>query len=218
MKPKAWLLLFCTLAPVASPEAAWAPGESSPPARTFLLTYQVTVKNLPAGAERVRVWIPRAVTDANQTVSLRKTKGPVPLRETRETTFGNHILYGEILHPQAGPAEFTLEYQVTRKEYAKGDYESLLKASHTPDAPPTNLAAFLSPDHLVPIDGGIKELADQETRGKQDTVEKARALYDYVFRQCATTSRARAGGAAMRSGCATRSMATARTSTRYLSP
>ena len=50
-----------------------------------------------------------------------------------------------------------------------------------PPAAPKNLARFLEPDRLVPIDGKIKELADENTRGKQGTVEKAHALYDYVF-------------------------------------
>ena len=114
-------------------------------------------------------------------VVLKKVNGPVHLRETREAPFGNRILYGEILHPQPGPAEFTVEYQVTRKEYSKGNYENLVKASQGPAAAPKYLARFLEPDRLVPIDGKMKELADENTRGKQGTVERAHALYDYVF-------------------------------------
>ena len=106
------------------PVVARAAGEFSPPSRTFLFTYQVTLKGIPAGAQRVQVWIPCAVTDANQTVALKKVEGPVHLRETHEAPFGNHILYGEILHPQPGPAEFAVEYEVTRKEYSKGDFAS----------------------------------------------------------------------------------------------
>ena len=117
---------------MALPVVARAAGEFSPPSRTFLFTYQVTLKDIPAGAQRVQVWIPCAVTDANQTVVLKKVEGPVHLRETHEAPFGNHILYGEILHPQPGPAEFTVEYEVTRKEYSKGDFETLEKAGHGP--------------------------------------------------------------------------------------
>src|SRR5208282_4922929 len=112
MKPKHVLVLFCISALMALPVVARSPGEFSPPSRTFLFTYQVTLKDIPAGAQRVRVWIPRAVSDANQTSVLKKVIGPVRLRETREETFGNHLLYGEILHPQPGPAEFTIEYEV----------------------------------------------------------------------------------------------------------
>jgi len=181
MKPKQAVVLFCFSVLMALPMVARATGEFSPPARTFLLTYQVTLKDIPAGTQRVRLWIPRAMTDPNQTVVLKKVNGPVHLRETREASFGNHILYGEMLRPQPGPAEFTVEYQVTRKEYSKGDYENLVKAAKGPAAAPKYLARFLEPDRLVPIDGRIKELADENTRGKQGAAERAHALYDYVF-------------------------------------
>ena len=85
MKPKPTLMLLCLSALMALPVAARAPGEFSPPSRTFLFTYQVTLKDIPAGAQRVRVWIPCAVTDANQTVVLKKVNGPVHLRETRRS-------------------------------------------------------------------------------------------------------------------------------------
>jgi transglutaminase-like putative cysteine protease len=113
----------------------------------------VTLKDLPPGSQRVRLWIPCAVTDANQTVVIKKVAGPVHLHQTREAPFGNRILYGEILHPHAGPAEFTVEYEVTRREYSKGDYANL----------------------------EMKQLADENTRGKLGTVERAHALYDFVF-------------------------------------
>jgi transglutaminase-like putative cysteine protease len=182
MKPKHGLMLGCICAVMVVPVLARAPGEFSPPTRTFLFTYQVTLKDIPAGAQRVRVWIPRAVTDSNQTLALRKVEGPVRLREVREESFGNHILYGEILHPQPGPAKFTVEYAVTRKEYSRGNYENLVKTGAGASATPKSLARFLAPDRLVPIDGKMKALADENTRGKLGTVDRAYALYDYVFR------------------------------------
>ena len=51
-------MLLCIFALMALPVVARAPGEFSPPSRTFLFTYQVTLKDIPAGAQRVRVWIP----------------------------------------------------------------------------------------------------------------------------------------------------------------
>jgi len=33
----------------------------------------------------------------------------------------------------------------------------------------------------LPIDGRMKELADENTRGRQGAVERTYALYDYVF-------------------------------------
>jgi transglutaminase-like putative cysteine protease len=181
MKPRHSLLLLGISTLMALRVMAWAPGEFSPPARTFQFIYQVTLKDLPSGAQRVRVWIPRAVTDANQTVVLKGVNGPVRLRETGGRPPGNHILYGEILHPASGLAQFTVEYQVTRKEYRKGDYASLRKGGEGASAAPASLARYLAPDRLVPIDGKIKQMAEEITRGKQGTVERAHALYDYVF-------------------------------------
>jgi transglutaminase-like putative cysteine protease len=186
MKPQHPLMLFrvsclLTLAFLALPEVVRAAEEFSPPSRTFVFIYQATLKDFPAGARRVRVWIPRPVTDAHQTVVLKKVNAPTQLRELREPAFGNHLLYGELLHPPAGPVEFALEYEVTRREYSRGDYESLAKSPRGDAAPPQNLAPFLKADRLVPIDGRIKELADENTRGKQGTVEQAYALYDLVF-------------------------------------
>jgi transglutaminase-like putative cysteine protease len=181
MKTKHPLGVLCFFALMALPMVGRTPGEFSPPSRTFLFTYQVTLRDIPAGAQRVRVWIPRAVSDANQTVVLKQVSGPVRLRETHVAPFGNHILYGELLHPQPGPAQFTMEYEVTRKEYSRGDWETLEKTHPGSATAPKNLARYLAPDCLVPIDGKIKQLADENTRGKQGTVEKAHALYDYVF-------------------------------------
>jgi transglutaminase-like putative cysteine protease len=166
---------------MAMPAALRAAENFSPPSRTFQFAYEVTLKDIPAASRRVRIWIPLAVTDPNQTVVLRKVDGPVHLRETREAAFANHILYGEILHPHPGPVQFSVEYEVTRKEYSRGDFKALEAASHDSATEPKNLARFLEPDRLVPIDGKIKELADANTRGKQGTVQKAHALYDYVF-------------------------------------
>ncbi len=181
MTPKHALAFFCIMALLGLPLGARAPEELSPPARTFLLDYEITLKDLPTNAQRVQVWIPQAVTDQNQTVVVKEIKAPVRLHEMREPLFGNHIFYGEIQHPAPGPLRFAIQYEVTRKQYSKGNYHSLMNAVSRPAAAPGNLARFLAPDRLVPTDGSIKELADGITRGKQGPLEKAHALYDYVF-------------------------------------
>src|ERR1035437_3954276 len=104
MKPNRMLLLSCLLALLGLPVAARTPGEFSPPSRTFLFTYQVNLKELPSEARRVRIWIPRAASDSNQTVVLKNAHGPVPLRETREAAFGNRMFYAEMPRPSSGAA------------------------------------------------------------------------------------------------------------------
>ncbi len=161
--------------------AARASVPPSARARKFDFTYRVTIKDLPPGTQKVRVWLPLAVSDDHQTVRVKKTMSPVPLREMRDPEYGNRMEYAEIAHPSWSSAEFALEYGVTRREYSKGDFNSLLRYNHEPVRATAELARFLAPDRLVPVDGKMKELADENVRGKQGAVEKARAVYEYLF-------------------------------------
>src|SRR5207249_8450231 len=68
------LLLFfpaCQLAAQATSNAQ----KFSPPTRTFRFTYNFTVKDIPSGAKRVRVWAP--VPQTANTKRLKKTRIPV---------------------------------------------------------------------------------------------------------------------------------------------
>ena len=180
MKPKR--VVSCLFVLLALPVVMSRPSSSSPPSRTFLFEYHVSLKAIPRGAGRVRIWMPRPASDKNQAVTLKRMVGTIPLRETREPVFGNRILYAEILHPSSDSAEFRIEYQVTRREYSQGGFENLLREEESAGgALPESIARFLQPDRLVPVQGKLKELADDNTRGKQGTVRKAHALYDYVF-------------------------------------
>lgn len=150
-------------------------------ARAFTFTYHVDIKDFPPGARKVRVWIPRPASDSNQSVVVKKASGPVRLRETREARFGDRIFYAEILNPKSSSAEFTFVYEITRKEYSKGNLESLMKFNNALGALPKPVGFFLLPDRLVPTSGKMLTLAEENTQGKRGPVEKAYALYDYVF-------------------------------------
>lgn len=159
------------------------PDNTAEKARRFNLTYTVTLKNLSPEKQRVRVWIPIATSDANQQVFLNNISSPVPTQKALDPEYRNQVLYAEIHNPKDAIATFSLDYEVTRREYSKGDYAQLMRLNSEPqnDAPAA-VRRFLEPDHLVPIDGKMKELAEENTQGKHGPVEKAHALYDYVFK------------------------------------
>ncbi len=176
----AWVMVFFA---AAVPELLLAAGApvASPKERQFEFTYRAVIHDLPVDAARVRVWIPVPVSSRYQRVTLKKVSGPVRLRETRETHFGNRMMYGELNHSRKSSLEFTFTYEVTRHEYSEGDYRSLMRYNREEDAPPVGVRRFLLPDRLVPVDGRIGELAQENTRGRQGVVDRAYALYDYVF-------------------------------------
>src|SRR5204863_4308277 len=129
----------------------------SPPNRTFRFTYNFTVKDIPPSAKRVRVWIPVPHTDQHQSVRVVAVKAPVKTRMTQESQYGNRMMYAEIPNPAAGKAEFTLEYNVTRREYSRGDYAQLKRADQKPAVVSASMTRLIAPDSLIPTDGKIKE-------------------------------------------------------------
>lgn len=177
--PPFLLLIFCTV-----PLTAQTPSNAqkfSPPTRTFHFTYSFTVKDIPAGTRQMRVWVPVPQTDQHQTVRVLTVQAPVKTQMTQEAEYGNRIMYAEIKDPASSKAEFTLEYEVTRREYSRGDYAQLERKDQKPGLVPASMTRLVAPDNLIPTDGRIKALAADVTGSKIGTVAKAKAAYDYLF-------------------------------------
>jgi transglutaminase-like putative cysteine protease len=153
----------------------------SPPSRTLRFTYNFTVKDIPSGAKRVRVWVPVPQTDQHQTVRILAIKAPAKTRMTQDPEYGNRTMYAELQNPATDKAEFTLEYKITRREYARGDYAQLERADHRPTIVLASMNRLIAPDTLIPTDGKIKQLALEVTGSRTGTVAKAKAAYDYLF-------------------------------------
>ena len=175
-------LFLCLFVGVITAQTAPSSGQKfSPPSRSFRFTYSFTVKDIPAGTKVVRVWAPLAHGDENQTVRLVETNAPVKLQTTQEPQYGNKMIYAEIRNPAQGSNTFTLVYEVTRREYSRGDYAQLEKKDSKPGVVPASMTRYVEPDQLIPTDGKIKSLAEEVTGKESGTVAKAKAAYDYLF-------------------------------------
>ena len=147
--------------------------------RHFTFHYAFTVKNLPPG-EKVRIWIPAAKTDAYQEIKVISAKGDLPLKKTHELKYGNDMYYAETLSAADPDLHFEIVYDIVRRERVT------LTASSNIVAPIALLTREerredLQPDTLVPITGLPADLAAKVTEGKAQPLDKARAIYDYVF-------------------------------------
>jgi transglutaminase-like putative cysteine protease len=145
--------------------------------RHFTFHYTFTVKNLPAG-KKVRIWIPAAQSDAYQEVKIISAQGDLLLKKTSESKYGNEIYYAET--SSAKPElHFDVEYDVVRHErVALGQAAPhLVSAALTAAEKQQDLQA----DVLVPVTGLPADLAAKVTRGKTQPLDKARAIYEYVF-------------------------------------
>jgi transglutaminase-like putative cysteine protease len=174
------LLLFLVAGLLAAKPTSNA-RKFSPPTRTFRFIYNFTVKDIPADAKQMRVWVPVPQTDRHQTVRVLAVKAPAKTQMTRDAEYGNRMMYAEIQNPSSAKAEFTLEYEVTRREYSRGDYAQLQRKDGKPTLVSASMNRLVAPDNLIPTDGKIKALAADVTGSQTGTIAKAKAAYDYLF-------------------------------------
>ena len=146
--------------------------------RHFTFHYGFTVKDVPAG-EKIRIWIPQAHSDAFQTVKVVSATGDLSLKKTHESKYGNEMYYAEASKAKQSELHFEVVYDVVRHErLTLGIYSPHLEAVKLGDR---EKKEYLAPDALVPTTGLPADLAVKVTEGKNAPLDKARAIYDYVF-------------------------------------
>ncbi|MBZ5645731.1 MAG: transglutaminase-like domain-containing protein [Acidobacteriia bacterium] len=147
--------------------------------RHFTFHYGFSVRNIQPG-QKVQIWFPQAYSDRFQAVKIVSVKGDLPVNNTRESKYGNRIFYA--IAPKAAKEEysFDIEYDVVRKERIALPREGI--QPRVIKAPGKETGEYLGPDKLVPVTGRLADLAAKEVQGHTGTMDRARALYDYVFR------------------------------------
>jgi len=163
------LLLLCAL---------FAASASAEDSRQFTFRYEFTVRNITPG-QRVRIWVPLAHSDQFQTVKVVSITGDLPLEQTREREYGNGILYASEEKASKTDYHFAVMYDVVRNERVvplTGTHLAVAKLSER------ERQRSLDPDRLVPVTGLPAEIAAKEVAGRSTDLERARALYEYVFR------------------------------------
>jgi hypothetical protein len=146
--------------------------------RHFTFHYGFTVKDVPAG-QKLRVWIPMAHSDAFQEVKVLSATGDLSLKKAHESKHGNEMYYAEASKSKQPEAHFEVVYDIVRHErISLGAYAPHLEAVKLDGK---EKKEYLAPDKLVPVTGLPAELAAKVTEGKTTPLDKAHAIYDYVF-------------------------------------
>jgi transglutaminase-like putative cysteine protease len=174
--------LFYLFVVLAASQFASAQAGSGANARHFTYHYSFTVKNVAPGA-RVRVWIPLAHSDQFQDVKVTTKSGDLALKRFAQPEYDNELLYAESQKADKEEYKFTVDYDVVRREHVvlvDGKPAPGLAPRHS--SPKPELARFLEPDRLVPITGVPADLAVEQTKGATTQLEKAKDIYEYVFR------------------------------------
>ena len=171
---RAILVLSIFLPAVLVASASPCPMET----RSFEFTYSMRVTDLPERIGKIAIWLPYPVSDANQSISEVSVSAPFSTSIHRDPAFQNSILYLSAEDPEVSSIEIEMVFRVNRKEFLRKDFSAGRPAGSEKLSP--EVARWLEPDRLVPLDDFIRALAEKVTEGKSTDLEKARAIYDYA--------------------------------------
>jgi transglutaminase-like putative cysteine protease len=165
---KKWLsvlLLMCL---------AFVPLEASAATRSGLVTMDFDLSTQEAGKE-IRLWIPYPVSDGDQlikdiTVSGDYNESAVYTDRENQTP----ILFAR-WDKDAKSRKMTLAFHAERLEVVRKDFPRR-EACWDQSA----FKPYLGATRLGPIDGEVRKLALQITRGKKTVLAKAKAIYDWT--------------------------------------
>ena len=147
-----------------------------PESHTFEFTYGFQLNALPRGAKEVDIWVPVPQSRPEQTVHAVTFDGLGEPEFYQDPLYGNKMAHFHISAPLSEPVRMSMKILVTRKLVDAWDHQN----NEQGPVARRLLNRFLQPDSLVPIDGKIAEEAERVTKPGMSTLEKARALYDYV--------------------------------------
>ncbi len=154
---------------------------AAPPVRTrsFHLSYQAMVAKIPAGARRLDLWAPLPHDDPYQQIRNLRIGSPVAY-SIATGAHGNQMLHLSIENPGGRTLRVTVDLDATRREHRQERLLGGPRLAH--DEPASELAQYLKPDRLVPVDAQIRAWAEDVVRkaNARTDLEMARAIYNHV--------------------------------------
>jgi transglutaminase-like putative cysteine protease len=144
--------------------------------RKFAIEYVGKLTEVPFGTKRLQVWMPVPGDSTVQKISDLKFSSPA--RITTETKYGNKIAYWEIQEASAD-LSLTMNFVCERKE-VRLDLDTLQTDGRDLES---TFKVFREPDALVVIDDEIRSIAKTVAGDKKGSLQKARAIYDYVLQK-----------------------------------
>ena len=155
-------------------------GASTARERNFQFEYKATVKDIPSGAKKVDLWIPVPHDSPFQKITELKIESPQPYRIST-AQYGNRVMHISLNNPAQSSLTVTMRFNAMRREHIQ---ERLQQASYPgakEDRDP-NMVRWLQPDRLVPIDGKVKQWAQEviDAAGAKTDLEKIKAIYNHV--------------------------------------
>ena len=147
-----------------------------PQSRLVDFDYEFLIEDIPVQARELRVWLPYLPETPYQEIQEVNIEPQETANVSYDKTYHNKILSYMITPPQNSSWKFNVRYRVKRSEYSN---------KHAPSrslSREEDLRKYLQADRLVTQSSNVKTMAQKITHGKITTMDKARAIYDYVFK------------------------------------
>ena len=155
-------------------------GADAPRERKFEFEYKALVKEIPAGAKRVDLWIPVPHDSPFQKIIEMKIDSPHEYK-IHTSQYGNKVMHIGLNNPHESSLAVTMHFNAIRREHRQERLQQVDYAPLKEDRDP-DMDRWLQPDRLVPIDGKIKQWAQEvvTAAGAKTNLEKARAIYNHI--------------------------------------
>ncbi|MEA3467905.1 MAG: transglutaminase domain-containing protein [Thermodesulfobacteriota bacterium] len=163
-----WIIVTA-IASLILPLGALAANESS---GTIIMEFDLSDHDV---NEEAQLWIPYPFSDRDQLISKVSVSGDYNESAIySDQKYSTPILYAR-WDKGAAKRKLNLSFQVVRQEVIRRDFPA-----KEPAWDPADFKMYLAGTSLGPIDGQVKILAEQITKGKTTVLEKAKAIYDWT--------------------------------------
>ncbi|WP_028579983.1 transglutaminase-like domain-containing protein [Desulfogranum japonicum] len=126
--------------------------------------------------KNTELWIPYPLSDEHQQITdIRLSGNYIKSAVYSDQKYSTPMLYAKWNSDTAG-RKLSLSFHVTREEVIRRDFPEQEAAWN-----PADYSMYLQPTSLGPIDGVVKQLAEDITKDKKGTLAKAKAVYDWII-------------------------------------
>jgi transglutaminase-like putative cysteine protease len=148
--------------------------------RSFQFEYTAIVKDIPREAKQVDLWIPVPHDSPFQRISDLRIESPLPY-QIKSAQYGNKVLHMKANNTSQSTLTVTMRFNAIRMEHIQ-EFLEVGSGAGEDDPRDPDMARWLMPDRLVPIDGKVKQWAQEvvDAAGAKTDLEKVRAIYNHV--------------------------------------
>jgi transglutaminase-like putative cysteine protease len=171
-----WIRIGVPLLALALAAAVAAASQAAP--ERFRARHEATVRDLPAGAKTVRIWLAVPREDPAQEIGRIRLEGPPGGRIERNDADGNRYAYFEATNP-TGPVRVAADFSVARRPVRTNPDPA--QARPLNEAERKQFARELAGNRYVPVDDRYRKLAREIVGEERNPVRQARKVYDWVL-------------------------------------